>query len=78
MDKYSGDATQFRMWSFNLKVALGQVDSKLAEEVSKILAREDTSKFPIDWDLANDLLLYKVIYDKYKTELYGVLVSFTS
>eukprot|EP00973_Karenia_brevis_P061087 8494914-Karenia_brevis.AAC.1 len=26
IDKFVGDPTQFRMWSFNLRVALGQVD----------------------------------------------------
>eukprot|EP00973_Karenia_brevis_P046720 6483031-Karenia_brevis.AAC.1 len=40
--------------------------------------REDTSKFPSDWDPSNDMLVDRVIYDKYKTELYGVLVSLTS
>eukprot|EP00973_Karenia_brevis_P016387 2244818-Karenia_brevis.AAC.1 len=26
MEKYGGDPAQFRMWVFNLKVAIGQVD----------------------------------------------------
>eukprot|EP00973_Karenia_brevis_P025049 3453419-Karenia_brevis.AAC.1 len=54
IDKYAGDSTQLRMWIFNLKVALGQVDSDLAQEVSKIPMREDASRFPSDWDPAND------------------------
>eukprot|EP00973_Karenia_brevis_P036581 5043136-Karenia_brevis.AAC.1 len=40
--------------------------------------REDTSKFPSDWDPANDRSVDRVTYDKYKTELYGVLVFLTS
>eukprot|EP00973_Karenia_brevis_P086898 12051862-Karenia_brevis.AAC.1 len=32
IDKFTGEANQFRTWMFNLKVSLGQVDSKLAEE----------------------------------------------
>eukprot|EP00973_Karenia_brevis_P056416 7847874-Karenia_brevis.AAC.1 len=43
IDKYVGDSTQFRMWIFNLKVALGQVGSDLAQEISKILMIEDAS-----------------------------------
>eukprot|EP00973_Karenia_brevis_P088596 12285010-Karenia_brevis.AAC.1 len=54
IEKYGGDPAQFRMWVFNLKVAIGQVDSSLAQEVSKILMREDASKFPSDWDPARD------------------------
>eukprot|EP00973_Karenia_brevis_P081881 11352945-Karenia_brevis.AAC.1 len=61
------------MWPFNLKVSLGQIDSKLAEEVILILSREDTSKFPGDWDPAQDMMVDKETYDNYKTELYGVL-----
>eukprot|EP00973_Karenia_brevis_P058245 8108499-Karenia_brevis.AAC.1 len=40
--------------------------------------REDASKFPSDWDPADYMLVDRVIYDKYKTELYGVHVSLTS
>eukprot|EP00973_Karenia_brevis_P003250 447064-Karenia_brevis.AAC.1 len=32
IEKYVGDPAHFRMWIFNLKVALGQVDSSLAQE----------------------------------------------
>eukprot|EP00973_Karenia_brevis_P057144 7949515-Karenia_brevis.AAC.1 len=73
MDKFTGDANQFRMWSFNLKVSIGQIDNQLAEEVSLILSREDKSRFPSDWDPAQDRMVDKIIYDKYRTELYGVL-----
>eukprot|EP00973_Karenia_brevis_P071030 9868469-Karenia_brevis.AAC.1 len=55
IEKYTGDSTQFRMWIFNLEVALGQVDSNLAQEVSKVLMREDASRFPSDWDPASDI-----------------------
>eukprot|EP00973_Karenia_brevis_P086418 11983067-Karenia_brevis.AAC.1 len=41
IDKFSGEVNQFRTWMFNLKVSLGQVDNRLAEEVNKILSRED-------------------------------------
>eukprot|EP00973_Karenia_brevis_P029459 4063750-Karenia_brevis.AAC.1 len=54
MEKYSGDASQCRMWIFHLKVALGQVDSNLAKEISQVLIREDVSRFPSDWDPKDD------------------------
>eukprot|EP00973_Karenia_brevis_P077485 10765231-Karenia_brevis.AAC.1 len=61
MDKLTGESNQFRMWSFSFKVCLGQIDSRLAEEVSQILSREDKSRFPSDWDPAGDILVDKEI-----------------
>eukprot|EP00973_Karenia_brevis_P085126 11815619-Karenia_brevis.AAC.1 len=46
IDKFNGDPGQFRTWLFNIKVSLGQVDQGLAEEVNKILTREDRKRFP--------------------------------
>eukprot|EP00973_Karenia_brevis_P062105 8638237-Karenia_brevis.AAC.1 len=62
------------MWLFNLGVALGQVDRKLAEEIRKLMSREDASRFPSEWDPSKDSQVDNVIYSKYRTELYGVLV----
>eukprot|EP00973_Karenia_brevis_P092119 12410835-Karenia_brevis.AAC.1 len=78
MDKFSGDSSVYRMWMFNLGVALGQVDSRLAEEVRKLMSREDASRFPNDWDPSKDSQVDNVIYHKYKTAMYRVLVSLTS
>eukprot|EP00973_Karenia_brevis_P062586 8701877-Karenia_brevis.AAC.1 len=41
IDKFNGEVNQFRTWMFKIKVSLGQVDNRLAEEVNKILSRED-------------------------------------
>eukprot|EP00973_Karenia_brevis_P082649 11456356-Karenia_brevis.AAC.1 len=46
MDKFTGEVSQFRMWMLNLGVVLGQVDGDLAEEVRKIMSREDTRRVP--------------------------------
>eukprot|EP00973_Karenia_brevis_P032209 4440098-Karenia_brevis.AAC.1 len=73
IDKFSGEPNQFRTCMFNIKVSLGQVDHRLAEEVNKIFSREDRKRFPMDWDPARDEHIDKAIYDKYHTELYGVL-----
>eukprot|EP00973_Karenia_brevis_P015315 2095297-Karenia_brevis.AAC.1 len=35
MDKFIGEAAQFRMWTFNFGIVLGQVDGELAEEARK-------------------------------------------
>eukprot|EP00973_Karenia_brevis_P085122 11815032-Karenia_brevis.AAC.1 len=66
------------MWIFNFGVALGQVDSKLSEEVRNLMGREDLSSVPSDWDPSRDVQVDQDIYNKYKSELYGVLVSLTS
>eukprot|EP00973_Karenia_brevis_P037404 5157533-Karenia_brevis.AAC.1 len=58
----SGDATGFRMWTFNFGVALGQVDSKLSEEVRKLMGREDLSGLPTDWDPSMDGQVDQEIY----------------
>eukprot|EP00973_Karenia_brevis_P023286 3206505-Karenia_brevis.AAC.1 len=68
----------YRMWMFNFTVALGQVDGKLSDEVRKLINREDLGKLPDSWDPSSDSGIDLEIYRKYKTELYGVLVSLTT
>eukprot|EP00973_Karenia_brevis_P054265 7539389-Karenia_brevis.AAC.1 len=68
----------YRMWMFNFTVALGQVDAKLSDEVRKLINREDLGKLPDSWDPSRDVGIDSEIYRKFKTELYGVLVSLTS
>eukprot|EP00973_Karenia_brevis_P034949 4821220-Karenia_brevis.AAC.1 len=56
MDKFGGGGeTQFRMWILHVGVAPGQVDSKLAEERSRLISRETSGKFPDDWDPKEDM-----------------------
>eukprot|EP00973_Karenia_brevis_P002829 384037-Karenia_brevis.AAC.1 len=78
MDKFTGEVSQFRMWMFTLGVVLGQVDGDLADEVRNIMSREDTRMSPNEWDPKDDIEVDGVVYQKYKTELYGVSVSLTS
>eukprot|EP00973_Karenia_brevis_P095618 12428219-Karenia_brevis.AAC.1 len=42
------------------------------------MSREDASRLPCDWEPSKDSQVDHVIYSKYKTEMYGVLVSLTS
>eukprot|EP00973_Karenia_brevis_P011918 1618211-Karenia_brevis.AAC.1 len=46
MEKYSGEVSGFRMWTFNFVVALGHVDSKLSDEVRKLIGRDDLNGLP--------------------------------
>eukprot|EP00973_Karenia_brevis_P067146 9337637-Karenia_brevis.AAC.1 len=78
MDKFSGDMGAYRMWMFNFTVALSQIDGKLSEEVRKLINRNDLGKLPESWDPSEDPGIDSDTYTKFKTELYGVLVSLTS
>eukprot|EP00973_Karenia_brevis_P034684 4786396-Karenia_brevis.AAC.1 len=55
MDKFGGGETQFGRWIFHVGVALGQVDSNLADEISRLIRRESRRKFPDDWDPKEDM-----------------------
>eukprot|EP00973_Karenia_brevis_P077077 10705374-Karenia_brevis.AAC.1 len=63
---------------FNLEVALGQVDKELSYLVRDIIRRDDIQRFPDSWDPKEDHLVDRVLYDKYSSELYGVLVTLTT
>eukprot|EP00973_Karenia_brevis_P081973 11364529-Karenia_brevis.AAC.1 len=54
MEKFSGDMSGYTMWMFNFTVALGQVDSRLSDEVRKLVNRDDLSTLPDTWDPAKD------------------------
>eukprot|EP00973_Karenia_brevis_P095839 12429310-Karenia_brevis.AAC.1 len=63
---------------FNIEVALGQVDGELSHMVRDIIRRDDIQKFPDTWNPRDNHLIDRVIYEKYRRELYGVLVSLTT
>eukprot|EP00973_Karenia_brevis_P021131 2905973-Karenia_brevis.AAC.1 len=71
MSKFGGEMSQFRMWMFNLGVALGTVDRKLAEEIKKLIKRDDYKKLPEDWNPKVDRGIDRETYSKYSSELYG-------
>eukprot|EP00973_Karenia_brevis_P063746 8862083-Karenia_brevis.AAC.1 len=60
------------------KSSIGSSTWGLAEEVRKLMSREDTRRFPDGWNPKEDVEVDQVVYNKYKTELYGVLMSLTS
>eukprot|EP00973_Karenia_brevis_P049009 6796925-Karenia_brevis.AAC.1 len=62
----------------NFTVALGQVDNKLSDEVRKLINSDDLSALPDTWAPSKDSGLDEEVYGKYKSGLYGVLVSLTS
>ena len=70
---FEGDFAKFRGWLFDLNVAIGQVDKELAGELERLLKTPDQDK----WKPEEDRFLKEDLYDKYKSELYGVLCSTT-
>ena len=58
---------------FDLSVAIGQVDKELAGELERLVKTSDQDK----WRPEEDRFLRRDLYDKYKSELYGVLCSTT-
>eukprot|EP00973_Karenia_brevis_P047404 6581538-Karenia_brevis.AAC.1 len=61
MVKFTGEVAQCRMWIFNLGVVLGQVDGDLAEEVRRLMSREDTRRFPDEWNPKEDVEVDQVV-----------------
>eukprot|EP00973_Karenia_brevis_P095636 12428299-Karenia_brevis.AAC.1 len=66
MEKYSGEVSGYRMWTFDFVVALGQVDSRLSDEIRKLIGRDDLNGLPTEWDPSKDVQLNQEIYQKYK------------
>eukprot|EP00973_Karenia_brevis_P073056 10145479-Karenia_brevis.AAC.1 len=54
MEKFGGDVVKYRGWLFDLRTALGQVDKGLAEEIAKVIQRDDDKKLLEDWDPSKD------------------------
>ena len=47
IDTFAGEVKTYRTWKFDIFVALGQLDRRLSEELSQLLARKD------HWEAAN-------------------------
>ena len=74
MDTFDGDKSKFRHWVFDLGVAIGRVDRRLADELERLVIREKEDK----WDPVLDPEVDRELYEKYTGEVYGVLCSLTS
>ena len=68
---FEGDFAKFRGWLFDLNVAIGQGDKELAGELERLVKTSDQDK----WRPEEDRFLRRDLYDKYKSELYGILCS---
>ena len=73
MEKFEGDKSKFRHWVFDLGVAIGRVDRKLADELERLVIRVKEEK----WDPVLDSEVDQELYEKYTGEIYGVLCSLT-
>jgi len=72
-EKFDGDTFKFRAWLFDLLVAIGQIDGTLYDSLKDMLYRARDEEFdPASYEGVNHQL-----YEKYKSELYGVVVSLT-
>ena len=74
VDKFEGDVTRFRGWQFDVLVAICQFDDALGSTLKGILAR----KHDESWNPRSDNTIDQAIYQKYASELYGVIVSLTA
>eukprot|EP00973_Karenia_brevis_P046401 6433833-Karenia_brevis.AAC.1 len=54
IEKFNGDPAECKGWMFDLKVAVGQVDWDLVNEISKTIRRNDNNRFSERWDPAGD------------------------
>ena len=70
---FEGDFAKFRGWLFDLNVATGQVDKELAGELERLLKIPEQDK----WRPEEDRFLRRDLYERYKSELYGILCSTT-
>jgi len=70
-EKFDGDTFKFRAWIFDLLVAIGQIDGILYDEIKDMLQQAKDEEFdPASCEWVS-------LYEKYKSELYGVVVSLT-
>ena len=79
VDKFDGDPSKYRGWIFELVVALGQVDGDLQKVVERlVMGKEDVvGKGSVEMWRTEDHM-EKEMYQRYSSELYGLLVSLTS
>eukprot|EP00973_Karenia_brevis_P043259 5994792-Karenia_brevis.AAC.1 len=63
MEKFGGETSKFRLWMFNLGVAIGTVDRKLAEEIKSLIKRDDNKKIPEDCDPRVDRIIDRETYN---------------
>ena len=77
IDKFDGDVKKFPGWRFDVLVAIGQVDKELASELGSLLKKGLTDK----WDPQVEDQYFSEgglrVYQKYKSELFGVLCQLT-
>ena len=79
MDRFDGDITKFRVWKFDLGIALGQVDKPLSDELDRWFRAVNEDEPAVKWDPVkhNSGMLDLRIWQKFSSELYAVLVSLT-
>ena len=69
VEKFSGDGNKFRGWIFDIVVAAGSVDSKLAEQIEGLLNTADDEDLgaPDKWNPLGSKGMDEDIYEKYRS-----------
>ena len=75
IERFDGDITKFRGWMFDLLVAIGQVNEGLGKDLEELL-RRDIEDVQL-WDPEDEDEDFQQTYDKFRAELYGIIVSLT-
>ena len=76
MKVYARDRAHFRDWLFELFVAIGQINSRLARDL-RALVKKGCVGDPMEWNACDDDSIDQEIYEEFNQELYGLLVSLT-
>ena len=77
VDKLEGDPAQFRGWIFDVFTALNHVDSLLAADLHRMMARDAINGKTEKWEPGMDLDCDHSMYVKYHGELFGILSLLT-
>jgi hypothetical protein len=70
----------FRTWAFDLIVTLSSIDNKLSKGIRELLNDFEGSaeKWEFDEEWESKMGIDKAFYEKYKYELYAVIMSLTT
>ena len=77
IDQFEGDVMKYKGWRFDVLVAIGQIDRKLAEELGLLVKNGLIDKWDPSYDKGLTPNTGQKLHDKYKGELFGVLCSLT-
>ena len=79
IEQFAGDAQVYRSWLFDLLVSIGWVDGGLADLLTAICKKGYDEKWdPFDCEILRAYPEHMSLYNKYASEMYGLLCSLTT